>query len=124
MRLKERASSEPQPAIRDGLNANETAMPLLSRAWPFFVVGDRPTFVQNRYGPAGEVRDCHPLVVNSKVTIDRGQEVSESDRAINRIFAPSVGRADHLTGLDASAGEQHGFPPRFFTLPCHPINHH
>src|SRR6266540_6718893 len=56
--------------------------------------------------PAGQVREGGFVHVNSQIVIERREDFSEDHRPFDRLPAPAVGRADNLSRLHASTGEQ------------------
>src|SRR5579872_234540 len=61
--------------------------------------------------PATDVVD-HRMRVDAEVVVDGGQHVAVVDRLVLRLRGRGVGRAEHLAGTHAAAGQQRSVDPR------------
>jgi hypothetical protein len=68
---------------------------------------DWHTFLQNWNWAAGEVAECNRVRVDAKMLVQRGQKIASTDATLGYIFAPCIGRADHLPAGDAAPCEQY-----------------
>ena len=68
-------------------------------------LGHRAVIGDEVLGAAGEVGELGCRDIDSHPMIQRGEDVAEVDRAVQRLFTQAVRRSDNLSAFHAAAGQ-------------------